>query len=163
MCRGAEEQRSREKGSEFVHDRVGDHCKNHLLLRFVLVHDGEAFGELEFLVKQLGVLETRNNDFALVHPFLNCVAQELLSINRRHLQVHDQQIDLGSQCRERSQGIRVGFHLDELAIAFREKPDHSLAKEFVIIHNYNQLGIPRHASHCNMLGYCLCYNDRRGF
>ncbi len=65
-----DEQGSREK-SGFVDDRVGDHCKNHLLFGLVFVHDGETFRELKLLMKQFRVLEAGNDDFAFIHSLLN--------------------------------------------------------------------------------------------
>src|SRR5262249_12872586 len=75
----------------------------------------------------------------VIHPFLPRIGQELLAIDGRHIQIHDQQVDRRAENDEAFERIGVGFDGDTLAIAILEEPSHLFAKRFAVVNNYNQL------------------------
>src|SRR5437660_2295535 len=129
MCRGA---RQRARYSECwarrraplppSHHRIQNHEKRLLLFRLGLLNDRDRLPDAEALVQLVGGVRGGDDDLPRRQALLARVADELLPVHARHLQVDDEQVDRGVDLRQRVVGmpVRLDVH-DVVAVALGDE------------------------------------------
>src|SRR5947209_4205075 len=128
MCRGA---RQRARYSECwarrraplppPHHRIQNHEKRLLLLRLGLLNDRDRLPDAEALVQLVGGVRGGDDDLPRRQALLARVADELLPVHARHLQVDDEEVDRGIDLRQRVVGMAIRLDVNVLGVALGDE------------------------------------------
>ena len=121
-------------------DRIGDHAKNLLLFRLIFIHHRQAVRQLEFLMQNIGILEAGDDDSLRIDALLDRKIQEFLAVDGRHLEIHDQEGNVGIDRSKSFERVRVSLDADFFAITVPKELPHLAAESLAIIDDYDQFG-----------------------
>lgn len=125
MAATATNKQLRDSPADFALQSIKNHIQHCFLPHFVFVQDRQAMAHREALVQVFGIASGEDDDATFVDALFYCVGKQFTTIKSRHLQVEEQQIEVGIDLAQGFGRVLVGDDI-QLGIAL----SHIIAQEF---------------------------------